>query len=120
MVNTKQLFLTVLETGLTLIAVNLPSLWCHFTKIRPGSIFQSIRSMLSVYLSHSATSSPQAGSQFALSRQNQTRKVSDSSDAHFANLDAHSLDIYAMHDLEDADMEAQFLSGKAQAKDGTT
>lgn len=38
----------MLETGFTLIAVNLPSLWSIFSQFSPESIVRSVRSLISL------------------------------------------------------------------------
>lgn len=38
----------MLETGISLVAVNLPSLWLLFTSVTPEKVIRSIRSVLSL------------------------------------------------------------------------
>ncbi|GAM87013.1 hypothetical protein ANO11243_050340 [Dothideomycetidae sp. 11243] len=45
---TRAAYLTHLESGIALVAVNLPSLWLLCTKIVPEKALQSVRSMLSL------------------------------------------------------------------------
>lgn len=46
---TQAYFFTMLETGISLVAVNLPSLWLLFSSITPQSIIRGLRSMLSIH-----------------------------------------------------------------------
>lgn len=45
---TRAFFYTMLETGISLVAVNLPSLWLLFTSVTPEKVIRSIRSVLSL------------------------------------------------------------------------
>ncbi|KAF2151900.1 hypothetical protein K461DRAFT_279413 [Myriangium duriaei CBS 260.36] len=45
---TKAAYLTHLEAGISLVAVNLPSLWLLFSKVVPETALRSIRSVLSL------------------------------------------------------------------------
>ncbi|KUI67586.1 hypothetical protein VM1G_02813 [Cytospora mali] len=45
---TRAFFFTMLEIGISLVAVNLPSLWLLFTSISPEKVARSIRSVLSL------------------------------------------------------------------------
>ena len=46
--DTKVLFWSMLEGGLGLIAVNLPSIWGLYSKISPDAVLRSVRSMVSL------------------------------------------------------------------------
>lgn len=45
---TSAFFFTMLETGISLVAVNLPSLWLLFTSVTPEKVIRTIRSVLSL------------------------------------------------------------------------
>lgn len=45
---TRAFYFTMLETGISLVAINLPSLWLLFTSIKPEKIVHSLRSVLSL------------------------------------------------------------------------
>ena len=42
-------FLSMLEAGMSLVAVNLPSLWLLFTTVIPEKVARSLRSVLSLH-----------------------------------------------------------------------
>ena len=99
-VNTKTIYLAVLETGLSLIAVNLPSLWFLVGKVNPESVLRSVRSMLSLSSQHSRTG---AGANDAHSYPlslNKNHSLSSSSHSHLTRPDAQYVEAYAMHDLK--------------------
>ena len=101
-VNTKAIYLSVLETGLSLIAVNLPSLWFLFSKVSPERVLRSVRSMISLRSDRSAASSyqGQGGAQSYPSSPSKKQSNSTSSQSHLAHADAKCAQEYAMHDLE--------------------
>lgn len=45
---TSAFFFTMLETGISLVAVNLPSLWLLFTSVTPEKVIRTTRSVLSL------------------------------------------------------------------------
>ncbi|KAI0484785.1 hypothetical protein GGR56DRAFT_615469 [Xylariaceae sp. FL0804] len=45
---TEAFYFTILEAGISLISVNLPTLWFLFTSVTPDTVVRSIRSMLSL------------------------------------------------------------------------
>lgn len=102
MINTKAIYLSVLETGLSLIAVNLPSLWFLFSKVSPESVLRSVRSMISLGSDRSAASHHGRGgaAQSYPSSLAKKQSNSNSSQSHFAHPDAQCVQSYAMHDLE--------------------
>jgi hypothetical protein len=57
--NTSWAFYVILEAGLTMIAANLPSLWCLTRDISPESVLRSVRSLISVRSSHGSEKSPE-------------------------------------------------------------
>lgn len=116
-VNTKAIYLSVLETGLSLIAVNLPSLWYLLTKVKPESILRSVRSMISLRSQRSATSSNKQGSHSPLSSLGKNGHVPSSSQSHFAHPEAQFTETYAMHDVEDEHRRPQLPLGKIQITD---
>jgi len=48
LVNTKAMYLSILEVGLSCIAVNLPSLWFIASKVTPENVLRSVRSIISL------------------------------------------------------------------------
>ncbi|KAF4628103.1 hypothetical protein G7Y89_g10045 [Cudoniella acicularis] len=46
--DTQAIWFSMLETGFTIIAVNLPSLWSMIAKLSPESIIRSVRSIISL------------------------------------------------------------------------
>ena len=102
MVNTKAIYLSVLETGLSLIAVNLPSLWFLFSEVSPERVLRSVRSMISLGSDRSAASSYQCkgGAQSYPSSPGKKQSNSSSSQSHLAHPDAQCGQVYAMHDFE--------------------
>ncbi len=97
-VNTKAIYLSTLEAGLSLIAVNLPSLWFLRKNVSPESVLRSVRSMISLRSNRSATSSESKGdTQSQPERLGKKRSNSSSSQSGLAHPDAQS---YAMQNLE--------------------
>lgn len=117
MVNTKQLYLSVLENGLSLIAVNLPSLWCLFTKYQLESVLRSVRSILSLRSNVSATSMGKPSSHLPLSSLDKNEGASNSSQSHFAHLEAQPVETYAMRDIEEGGFGDRLPQGKIQITD---
>ncbi len=100
-VNTKAIYLFTLEAGLSLIAVNLPSLWFLRNKVSPESVLRSVRSMVSLRSNPSAASSQgKGGTQSQSPRLGKKQSNSSSSQSGLAHPDAQSVQAYAMHDLE--------------------
>ncbi|KAH6677566.1 hypothetical protein B0J14DRAFT_476102, partial [Halenospora varia] len=54
LVNTKSIYLSILEIGLSCVAVNLPSLWFLFHKVTPENVLRSKRSQISLHSIHSS------------------------------------------------------------------
>lgn len=100
-VNTKAIYLSTLEAGLSLIAVNLPSLWFLRQKVSPESFLRSVRSMTSVRSDRSAASSQGKGDdQRQASWLDKKRSNSNSSRSGLAHPDAHFIQTHTMRDLE--------------------
>lgn len=55
--DTQAVWFSMLETGLALIAINLPSIWGLTSHISIGSVLRSVRSLLSVHSHDSSGSS---------------------------------------------------------------
>ena len=117
MVNTKQLYWTVLENGLSLIAVNLPSLWCLVNKVQLESVLRSVRSMLSLHSSKSATSIGRPRSHVRLPSLSKQESPTDSSQSHTAYLEAQSTETYALRGIKEADFEDRMPRGGIQVTD---
>ncbi len=120
MVNTKQIYLSVLENGLSLVAVNLPSLWRLFAEIEPENVIRSVRSMLSLRSSQSATAVDKPDSRSATLDPTKKHSASNSSQSHLVHLENESSDTYAMHDIEGAYLEVPLPQGKSQVTDRIT
>lgn len=120
LVNTKQLYLSVLENGLSLIAVNLPSLWCLFTRYQLESVLRSVRSILSLRSNVSATSMGKPRSHSRLPSLDKNLSASNSSQSHLAHPQTQSIETYAMRDIEEGDFEVQLPQGGIQITDRIT
>jgi hypothetical protein len=46
--DTRSLYFAMLEAGMSVVAVNLPSLWLFFTSLMPEKLVRSVRSMISL------------------------------------------------------------------------
>ena len=55
--DTQAVWFSLLETGLALIAINLPSIWGLTSHISIGSVLRSVRSLLSIHSHDSSGSS---------------------------------------------------------------
>ncbi|TVY81906.1 hypothetical protein LSUE1_G000943 [Lachnellula suecica] len=95
LVNSKSLFFTLLEVGLTCIAVNLPTLYFLSRKVKPESILRSRsqRSVGSEVKAQRSDSYPRTGSKDS-GRENSISKT------HLAKADEIHDQTYAMSDLE--------------------
>lgn len=91
--DTKVLFWSMLEGGLGLIAINLPSIWGLFTKISPDAVLRSVRSMVSL------RSRSSGGSKTSTTPYKQTNLSPLAS--------SHSTEAYAMHDIKTANHNHQ-------------
>ncbi|MCJ1262144.1 hypothetical protein MMC22_002014 [Lobaria immixta] len=106
LVNTKSIYLSVLEAGLSLIAVNLPSLWVLFSKIMPEKVLHNVRSMISLASSRFRSLSRRgAQSQiYSLPRPlgKEQKTISNSSRCRLAysNGDHPFVESCVMHDIE--------------------
>ena len=127
--NTRQLYLSVLQNGLSLISINLPSLWCLFSQTQLESVLRSIRSIISLRSSGSATSlsrkpasrSPLPPPPLAKHRRDlEPTTDPNSSEAHLGHLEAQSFDTYAMHDIIRGDSEEGLPRGKIRITDSIT
>ena len=90
--DTQLLFWSMLEGGLALIAVNLPSIWGLFTKISPEAVLRSVRSAVSLG-----------------SRGSGDSKNSRSSHENIVHKDGreYGAEAYAMHDMDMANHNQQ-------------
>lgn len=116
-VNTKAIYLSVLEAGLSLIAVNLPSLWCLLNKVKPESVLRSVRSIISLRSKCSANSLNKNGSHSPLSSLSKNGHTQSSSQDHLAHPETQSIETYAMHNMEDVHHRPQLPLGKIQLTD---
>ena len=95
--DTQLLFWSVLEGGLALIAVNLPSIWGLFTGISPEAILRSVRGLVSL------RSWGSGGSMEPKTPYTQTEmSPSTSSHARMFHVGGrgHGVEAYAMHDID--------------------
>lgn len=105
-VNTKSIYLSVLEAGLSLIAVNLPSLWVLFSKIMPEKVLPNVRSMISLAASRIRSLSRRGAQSQIYSLPpplgNEQKTISNSSQCRLAysNGDHRFVESCAMHDIE--------------------
>ena len=101
-VNTKAIYLSVLETGLCLVAVNLPSLWFLFSKIKPESVLRSVRSMISLGSNRSvASDKSKGGTQLSPLSLGKDQINPSSSQTHLASADTQSVQTYANFEYEE-------------------
>ena len=95
--DTQVLFWSVLEAGLGLIAVNLPSIWGLLTKVSPEAVLRSVRSLVSLGSRHSGDS------RASRTPYKQSKSFpSNSSNAGIIYKDGKEFNngAYAMHDVE--------------------
>ncbi|KAF4633306.1 hypothetical protein G7Y89_g4814 [Cudoniella acicularis] len=94
LVDTLQVYWSIFEAGLSLLAVNLPSLWVYCTKVLPTSVVASIRSAFSMV---------SLGSNNSRNRNTQSKTADGTSlqsalsQAGFVRIENES---HAMHDIE--------------------
>ena len=103
--NTRAMYLSVLEAGLSLIAVNLPSLWFLFGKINLENILRSVRNMISLRSGRSAASQSSLG---------KIPGLQSSSQSYLARPEDPSIETYAMHEIEDAKPSQQLPAARIQ------
>lgn len=105
-VNTKSIYLSVLEAGLSLIAVNLPSLWVLFSKIMPEKVLHNVRSMISPAssrfrsFSRRGTQSQMYSLPPPLGKEQKTISNSSRCRLAYSNGDHPFVESCAMHDIE--------------------
>lgn len=122
-------FYAMLEAGMCVIAVNLPSLWLFFTSLMPEKLVQSVRSMISLSSqrpsrldSATANSAAASGSTTHLSHKpdaassiDSTRPdlPSDLSQLHYhqeqlsGNASGHRVETIAMHDVQGREQQGE-------------
>ena len=121
MVNTKAIYLSVLEAGLSLVAVNLPSLWFLLTKVESDNFLRSFRSMISLHSNRSVDSSRNMGGIHSHpSSLDKKRSHSSSSQSRLAHPNADSFRTYATYDLGYVERGSQMPLDKIQITDRIT
>lgn len=101
MVETKAIYLSVLETGLSCIAVNLPSLWFLRTKVKPESVLRSVRSMISLRSIRSAgTQEESRGIDPYPWREGKKGSEASSSQSHLTHPEGIPIETHAIYDIE--------------------
>lgn len=121
LVITKQWHMSVLENGLSLIAVNLPSIWCLFTKSKPESILRSVRGRFSLHSRQPYTTSVgKPGLHSRLSSLSNNETVLTSSPSHSGHPKVQSIETYAMYDIDERDQGARLPQGQIQITDRIT
>ena len=111
MVNTETIYLAVLECGLSLIAVNLPSLWYLLSHTSPEKMIRSLQSIISLRSERSASSGHAEASPNRQPSHYDKRSASRSSHSRILQYDAIHMQSYVMRDLED-DNESYLQRGK--------
>ena len=106
MLDTEPIYYTVLECGLSLIAVNLPSLWYLLSKTTPENILRSVRSIISLRSEHSAGHGSVQPSRF------EKRSNSSSSHSHILATDTPYIETHALHDLDENGQGVDLPNGK--------
>jgi hypothetical protein len=104
-VNSKSIYLSILEVGLSCIAVNLPSLWFLVTKIKPEDILRSVRSIISLHSfrstgSHDSKIPGTSKSDNYAQVEDKSSSLQSSSNGHLARPDAIHIETRAVHDVE--------------------
>lgn len=113
--------MSVLENGLSLIAVNLPSIWCLFTKSKPESILRSVRGRFSLHSRQPYTTSVgKPGLHSRLSSLSNNETVLTSSPSHSGHPKVQSIETYAMYDIDERDQGARLPQGQIQITDRIT
>ena len=98
MEDTESIFWSNLEAGLSLLAVNLPSLWAYVSKASPEGIIASIRSIISLHSLRSNGSSNPSRSHIRLPDRDPSIPTSG---VHTGiPPDQHGIEVHAMHDVE--------------------
>ncbi|EPE28160.1 hypothetical protein GLAREA_04951 [Glarea lozoyensis ATCC 20868] len=105
LVNSKSIYLSILEVGLSCIAVNLPSLWFLVTKIKPEDILRSVRSIISLQSfrstgSHDSKIPGTSKSDNYVQVEDKNASLQSSSNGHLARPDAIHIETKAVHDVE--------------------
>lgn len=95
---TKSVYFMLFEAGISLVAVNLPSIWLVFGTLAPKAILRSVRSVRSLA---SGVSGRSRDSQYQKTADGQKSSTSVSSTADLSN---PSSETYAMQDLEHPDV----------------
>ena len=98
MQDTESIFWSNLEAGLSLLAVNLPSLWAYVSKASPEGIIASIRSAISLHLLHSNGNSNPSRSHIRLLDRDLGVPTSGVHTGICA--DQHGIESHAMYDVE--------------------
>ena len=98
------MYLTVMEAGLSCIAVNLPSLWFIFHKATPEGVLRSVRSMISLASIRSGGSRDSRGKSNHKSNNypnmDQNESAASSSQSHLERPDAIPIETHALYDIE--------------------
>lgn len=111
LLNTEPIYYTTLECGLSLIAVNLPSLWYLFSNTVPDYILQSVRSIMSL------RSEPSAGHGSTQPSQLKGRSNSSSSRSHILATDTPHIETHALRDLDDSGQRSDLSNGKIHVRE---
>ncbi|KAI9743765.1 MAG: hypothetical protein M1818_002498 [Claussenomyces sp. TS43310] len=103
--NTSWAFYIILEAGLTIIAVNLPTLWYYVAGVTPERVLRSVRSIISLGSDRGSQSSVKGSnvSEYQVTKERYTGGRSldtGSSRTNLTNPDKRSVETYAMPDLE--------------------
>lgn len=95
--DTLQVYWSVVEAGISILAVNLPSIWLYLFRALPEQLVASIRSVISL-ASIRTSGSGGSRSQTRLPSRSQPSVHSGSSQVKFASAD--SAEAFAEHDVE--------------------
>lgn len=102
--DTQVVFWSMLEGGLALIAVNLPSVWGLFTRISPEAVLRSVRSMVSI---GSRSSGDSKKSRTSYRQTKKSPLTSSHEDIVYKDGREHGAEVYAMHDIDMANHNQQ-------------
>ncbi|TVY84311.1 hypothetical protein LSUE1_G001090 [Lachnellula suecica] len=123
LVNTKGIYLSVLEAGLSCVAVNLPTLWYLISKATPNKVLRGIWSIVS--LGSIRSPSPTSSRIWQRSRQSQPphpyqnsdgkrKSLASSSQSYLHRPDAIEIETFATHDIESRVRKSTILPTNVQ------
>ena len=98
--DTELAFWSILEVGLALVAVNLPSIWSLFLHVDPTRILSAVRSIVSLDSTGSSDKSGKFHSTTKEKSENSRPSTSSQADMVLTRRQDGQVEAMAMHDLE--------------------